>query len=243
MQKTAIIIPCYNEQARLNMECIVQFLSTRGNMMAVFVNDGSDDQTSQVIEEIRSQLPAQVRMVKHEKRKGKAEAVRSGLIESMKDPEVTIHGYLDADLAVSLEEFERLSNLMAGSGKTFILGSRIKKVGSRISRNEFRHFYSRFIATLVGYITKLDVYDTQCSAKMFRTSIIPVITREPFRTRWLFDVELIDRIRKHVGELNDHGHEEPLLAWDEKKGSKLRWFNFFSIMRELFILRKYHRKE
>ena len=95
----------------------------------------------------------------------------------------------------------------------------------------------------MGYATRLDVYDTQCSAKMFRTHLVPVITAEQFRTKWLFDVELIDRIRKHVGELNDHGHEEPLLAWDEKKGSKLRWYNFFRILRELAILRKYHRKK
>lgn len=243
MQKTAIIIPCFNEQARLNLESIVQFLSARKNFLALLVNDGSSDQTAQVLEEIKKQLPEQVRIISHQKRKGKAEAVRSGLIESLKDPEVSIHGYLDADLAVSLEEFERLSELMRNSGKSFILGSRIKKVGSRISRNEFRHFYSRFIATLVGYATRLDVYDTQCSAKMFRTELVPVITAEPFRTKWLFDVELIDRIRKQVGELNDHGHEEPLLAWDEKKGSKLKWYNLFRILRELSILRKYHRKQ
>ena len=242
MQKTAIIIPCYNEQSRLNIEEIVQFLSRRPAFRLYLVNDGSSDQTGDLLEEIRRQLPDQVAVLNHENRRGKAEAVRTGLLESLKDPETGVHGYLDADLAVSLQEFERLNNLIKESGKEFILGCRIKKVGSRISRNELRHFYTRFNATLVGYITKLDVYDTQCSAKMFRTSLVSDIASEPFRTKWLFDVELIDRIRKARGELNDLGHEEPLLAWDEKKGSKLRWHHFFRIFRELFILRKYHRK-
>ncbi len=243
MPKTAIIIPCYNEQARLNMELVLQFLSSRKEMKVIFVDDGSTDQTPQILEEIKQQLPSQVELVHHPKRKGKAEAVRSGLLESLKDNAVGQHGYLDADLSVSLEEFERLSRLLEINGKDFIFGSRIKKVGSRITRNEFRHFYSRIIATLVGYITRLEVYDTQCSSKIFRSSMVPVIASEPFRTKWLFDVELIDRIRKNVGELNDHGHEEPLLAWDEKKGSKLKWYNFFRILKELSILRKYHRKK
>lgn len=242
MPKTAIIIPCYNEQSRLNREEIILFLSSRPDFKIILVNDGSSDQTGQVLSDIKNSLPGQVEIFTQSERKGKAEAVRSGLLHSLQDPATDIHGYLDADLAVSLEEFQRLSRLLRNSTKDFILGSRIKKVGSRITRNELRHFYSRFIATLVGYSTRLDVYDTQCSAKMFRTKLIPVIAAEPFRTKWLFDVELIDRIRKQVGELNDFGHEEPLLAWDEKKGSKLRWHNFFRIVRELFILRKHHRK-
>lgn len=243
MPKTAVIIPCYNEAARLKPELLLDFFSTRPDLKLVLVNDGSSDDTPAIMENIAGQLPGQCECINHEKRKGKAEAVRAGLNHCLHDPEILFCGYLDADLAVTLDEFERLAGKLKAGSHDFILGCRIKKVGSRIIRNEWRHFYSRVIATFVGYITRLDVYDTQCSAKIFRRSLVPVIAAEPFRTRWLFDVELIDRIRKQVADLNDHGYEEPLLYWNEEKGSKLRWYNFPRIARELIVLRKHNRKK
>lgn len=243
MPKIAVIIPCYNEHKRLDAERIRSFLAKRRDIQMIFINDGSTDDTGQLLESIRDVSPEQVQIISQTKRKGKAEAVRRGLLESLKDTQTPYHGYLDADLAVSLEEFERLGLILSANGNTFIFGSRIKKIGSVITRNEWRHFYSRFIATFIGYITRLDVYDTQCSAKIFHRDLVPAITSQPFHTRWLFDVELIDRIRKQHGDLNKLGHEEPLLEWNEIKGSKLRWYNFFRILRELFILRKYCRKK
>jgi len=242
MPKIAVIIPCYNEHKRLDAERIRGFLSQRPGIKLIFVNDGSTDDTPVLLESIRDASPSNVDIITQPRRKGKAEAVRSGMLESLKDTQTKYHGYLDADLAVSLEEFERLGGILSGNGNKFIFGSRIKKIGSVITRNEWRHFYSRFIATFIGYITRLDVYDTQCSAKIFHADIVPAFTSQPFHTRWLFDVELIDRIRKQHGDLNKLGHEEPLLEWNEIRGSKLRWYNFFRILRELFILRKYCRK-
>lgn len=243
MPKIAVIIPCYNEHKRLNPATLTGFLSARPGLKMVLVNDGSTDDTRTLLNSLKEKFPAQVTIVTNAKRKGKAESVRLGLLESARDPDTIYHGYLDADLAVSLEEFERLSKILASNGNKFIFGSRIKKVGSLITRNEWRHFYSRFIATFVGYITRLDVYDTQCSAKIFHSELVPVIASEPFHTKWLFDVELIDRIRKKYNDLNSLGHEEPLLEWNEIKGSKLRWYNIFRILREMAILRKYCRKK
>jgi dolichyl-phosphate beta-glucosyltransferase len=243
MPKTAIIIPCYNEHKRLDAATILQFLSGNPGITIIFVNDGSKDDTSAIIDSIRHQNQDQVSVVHHPKRMGKAEAVRTGLRHGIDTTDAAYLGYLDADLAVSLQEFSRLSEILSKNGKQFIFGSRIKKIGSVITRNEWRHFYGRFIATLVGYITRLDVYDTQCSAKIFNRDLVPALIEQPFHTKWLFDVELIDRIRKSKGDLNNMGHEEPLLKWNEIKGSKLRWYNFPRILRELFILRKYCRKK
>jgi glycosyltransferase involved in cell wall biosynthesis len=242
MPKTAVIIPCYNEANRLKPELLQTFFLRKPGFKLILVNDGSSDGTDGILASIQQVLQDQCAIVVHEKRRGKAEAVRSGFLKCIEEPDIEFCGYLDADLAVSLEEFERLATKLESTAHDFILGCRIKKVGSRIIRNEWRHFYSRIIATFVGYVTKLDVYDTQCSAKIFCRSLLPVIATNPYRTKWLFDVELIDRIRKHVKELNEHGYEEPLLYWNEEKGSKLRWYNFPRILRELFILRKHNRK-
>lgn len=243
MSKIAIIIPCYNELKRLKTENILNFLSQHSEAKFVFVNDGSRDATKDILENIMNLYPDNIVVLNNSKRKGKAESIRIGLTESLKDPDITYHGFIDADLAVSLEEFYRLYNILSASNRQFIFGSRIKKIGSVITRNEWRHFYSRFIATFVGFITKFDVYDTQCSAKLFRAEILPVLIKEPFRTKWLFDVELISRLSTEIGDINTKGYEEPLLKWTEIKGSKLRWYNIFQIFKEIAILYKYYRKK
>lgn len=241
MPSLSIIIPCYNEEKRLQGEVIQDFLSDKGNISIVFVNDGSTDKTGEVLNHIQSSNPSRINVITHKTRMGKAEAVRSGILESLKITTVTHHGFIDADLSISPSELYRLFEILITNEYKFILGSRIKKVGSKIIRNEWRHFYSRVIATIVGWVIKLDVYDTQCSAKIFEKEMAPSLFAEKFHTKWLFDVELLCRIQNTYGDLNASGTEEPVKEWTEKKGSKLRWYNFFQILKEVFTLRKYYR--
>lgn len=241
MPVRSIIIPCHNEALRLEPGAFASFLQQSAGTHLLFVNDGSTDDTQQVLEQIRNNNPDQITILSLISRSGKGEAVRRGMMESLSlFPAVTVSGYMDADLSVSLDEMTRLFGCFSHAEKRFILGSRVKKIGAQISRNEWRHFYSRIIATIVGSIIRLDVYDTQCSAKLFRQDSIETVFNKPFRTKWLFDVEIICRLHKAYGPLNDNGLEEPLLEWTERKGSKLRWYSIFRVIREVFILKKYY---
>jgi dolichyl-phosphate beta-glucosyltransferase len=243
MSALSIIIPCYNEEKRLPAEKITEFLAGKENIKFILINDGSIDKTQDLLEEIKKQHPSKVFIFFHDNKMGKAEAVRTGFMESIKDQQFSHHAFLDADLSISPGELFRLYQMLLSTEKKFIFGSRVKKIGSNIVRNELRHFYSRIIATIVGAIIRLNVYDTQCSAKIFQTGLVPLIFNDKFKTRWLFDVEVICRIHNHYGDLNAIGSEEPVLEWIEKKGSKLRWYNFFGIVKEVFVLRKYYRKK
>jgi dolichyl-phosphate beta-glucosyltransferase len=241
MQTLSIIIPCYNEDKRLKVEKVIDFLKQQTDVILFAVNDGSTDNTGGLLKTIQADFPERVFIINNSNRKGKGESVRIALLESHRISKTLYHSFLDADLSVSLQELYSLFEILKRTEKKFIFGSRIKKIGSVIIRNEWRHFISRVIATFAGFITKLDVYDTQCSAKIFHSDLIPIITTDKFKTKWLFDIEIISRINKQYGSLNLHGIEEPLQNWSEVKGSKLRWFNFIKIIRELFILNKYYR--
>lgn len=240
MPSLSIIIPCHNEEQRLNTSSICSFLHSTENVNIVFVNDGSTDNTQKVLEAIQQNYPSRVDIIHQQKQTGKAEAVRTGLLFSCKENKAGYHGFLDADLAISLDEFFRLFHVLCASRKKFIFGSRIKKLGSVISRNEWRHFYSRVIATFTGFITQLDIYDTQCSAKIFDTETVLIFTAAPFKTKWLFDLEIASRINNDLGSLQT-GMEEPLLSWTEKKGSKLRWYHFYKIAGEIITIYKFYR--
>jgi dolichyl-phosphate beta-glucosyltransferase len=242
MQALSIIIPCHNEAVRLPVENLKKFLQEKNTTRLILIDDGSTDTTREIIVKLQESLPSRIKTIFLDKKSGKAEAVRIGMLESIKDKAFTHHGFIDADLAVPMEELHRLYEKACSTDHKFVFGSRVKKIGATIIRNEWRHFYSRIIATIVGSIIKLDVYDTQCSAKIFTTEIVNPVFENNFHTRWLFDVEIICRINKLLGGLNEFGTEEPLLSWKEMKGSKLRWYNFFSIVKEVFILKKHYRQ-
>jgi len=91
----------------------------------------------------------------------------------------------------------------------------------------------------VSQALDLPVYDTQCGAKVLRVSAATAtLFATPFRSRWIFDVELIARyLRLPVapGEPSrrDRLYELVLPAWHDKPGSKLRWFDFARAMVDL----------
>ena len=80
MQKKtlAIIIPCYNEANRLPIENYKSFFNKTHDVSIFFINDGSIDETGNVIQEICIEFSEQVNLISLEKNKGKGNAVLEG---------------------------------------------------------------------------------------------------------------------------------------------------------------------
>jgi dolichyl-phosphate beta-glucosyltransferase len=240
MQKIAIIIPCYNEGKRLQKNAFTNFLSTHEDAVLFFVNDGSLDNTSEILASVKSGSGNQVRVITLEKNAGKANAVRTGLVESVSENEFAYAGYLDADLSTSPEEFYRLFLLMKEKELDYIFGSRIKMINTSVKRSQFRHIAGRLIATAVDSKFKLGIYDTQCGAKCFKSEVIRSVCNKPFITKWFFDVEIFLRIKKEAPDAK--GLEVPLQQWEDTPGSKINIFSFPSVLREIILLRSKYSK-
>ena len=52
-----LVVPCYNEAARLPVEPIAALLTAYGHMHLVLVDDGSTDATAQVIQRLAERFP------------------------------------------------------------------------------------------------------------------------------------------------------------------------------------------
>jgi hypothetical protein len=82
----------------------------------------------------------------------------------------------------------------------------------------------------------------QCGAKLFRASAeLTSILREPFRSRWIFDVEILARIMaKRRGSpqprMEEAVYELPLQEWHDVRGSKLRPTDFARALSELAVI-------
>lgn len=234
MSKTIIIIPCYNEARRLPSERILSFLEQNADVCLCLVNDGSTDATQEVIEDLAARCSGQIDTLHLDRNSGKAEAVRQGMLKHMKDEAAQWIGYWDADLAAPLEEVNHLLRHADASVK-LLMCCRLKRLGATVSRHVCRHILGRVMATFISRVLKLPVYDTQCGAKLIRREEIEHLFTEKFTTKWLFDVELIARMKKKYSSdtIEQCLFEVPLYKWEDVPGSKLKPRHMFFLLVEI----------
>jgi dolichyl-phosphate beta-glucosyltransferase len=235
----ALVVPCYNEAARLDPEAFLHFVRTHPAVQLVLVDDGSLDGTGEILERIRAAAPAAVTTLRHSPRRGKAEAVRAGILAGLAQRAALV-GFFDADLSTPLQAIDDfLAVLRDDPTVEVVLGSRVMLMGRDIKRKATRHYLGRVFATAASHTLDLPVYDTQCGAKILRVNAATATLFDtPFRSAWIFDVELIARfLRLPVapGEpaRRDRLYELVLRAWHDRPGSKLRWYDFFRAMVDL----------
>ncbi|WP_222934233.1 glycosyltransferase [Polaribacter pectinis] len=240
--KTCIIIPCYNEEKRLPTKTFLKFIQNK-DIHFCFVNDGSSDNTIDVLNSIKIKEPDKVLVINNNKNVGKAEAIREAVLELYNLKLYDYIGFFDADLATPLFEIENLRNyFIINDSLILVMGSRIKRMGANVNRKFHRFLFGRIFATIISAnVLKLPVYDTQCGAKLFSTKIPVAVFNDKFITKWLFDVELIIRIKKLFGnDIIEKIVEYPLLEWVEKGESKVKFTDFLNTPKEILkIKRKY----
>lgn len=238
-RRATIVVPCYNEAARLPGERFVNYAREHTDVEFLFVDDGSTDDTWNMLQELCRQSPESMRALQLERNSGKAEAVRRGMVSALASPtnESIRHyvGFWDADLATPLDDIGQFCDVLdARPELDMVFGSRVNLLGRNISRSTMRHYIGRVFATAASIVLKLPIYDTQCGAKLFRVNDeLRRVCAEPFLSRWIFDVEMIARyiqMRRSGGKpVRDSIYELPLVTWTDVKGSKLKLMDFFTV--------------
>ncbi len=245
-EKVSIVIPCYNEEKRFNCDYAARFLEKNDHISLVLVDDGSTDGTAAMLGTLARKFPDRCRLIHLKKNRGKAEAVRRGLLQAFSDP-VKYAGYWDADFSTPLpviNDFARILDIRPDL--YMVIGSRVLMLGRSIERSSFRHYLGRVFATAASLLLKLKVYDTQCGAKLLRVcpEVRQIFTTR-FQTRWVFDVEIIARWIKISAQYGlppaaDAIYEYSLKEWRHTKGSKVGLLDGFSVFKDLIaIYRQY----
>ena len=220
-----LVIPCYNEASRLDTETFLRFSNSRRDVGLLFVDDGSTDSTSRLLADLAANSAGTVDTLRLPRNQGKAQAVQRGIVAAIdKRPELI--GYWDADLATPLDAIDEFLEILdTRPDIDIVIGSRVKLLGRRIERHAFRHYAGRLFATAASLALHLDVYDTQCGAKIFRVnSEIRRVFATPFLSRWVFDIEMLARYAHVVGldRAAASIYELPLTTWTDVAGSKVR---------------------
>ncbi len=241
---TVIVIPCYNEANRLDRDGFVDFADQNKDLSFLFVNDGSTDSTTSLINQMITRTDGRIQLLDRPENQGKAEAVRAGVLKAIAEISQGYIGYWDADLATPLAAIgDFLSAADAEPSRLFILGSRIRRMGAGIERKWFRHYFGRIFATVSSNLLDLPVYDTQCGAKLIERDLAAEIFSLPFISSWLFDIELLARIIECRGreEARRIIYEHPLSEWKDVGQSKISPSYLPRIPYELYRIHRAYR--
>ena len=243
LEALTLVVPCYNEANRFDAGRCGAALGRFPGLQLLLVNDGSSDATEAVISAFAATSAGRVRTLSLTQNCGKAEAVRVGMQAAL-DGGAGWVGFWDADLATPLEALEEFSAAAARHGEArALIGSRVRLLGREIDRNPVRHVLGRMFATAASVTLDLPVYDTQCGAKIFLADeTLRSALQEPFASRWIFDVELLQRLdtawlRTTGRRATAYLIEVPLLAWQDVKGSSVRGRDFLRAGAELAVIR------
>ena len=234
---TVIVVPCFNEARRLDADAFLGLVRDSA-MQLLFVDDGSTDDTAACLTALCGRSNGRASWFGLPHNVGKAEAVRHGLLRAIEAGAQEV-GYLDADLATPPEEVQRLLEVLhARTEVEVLIGARVRLLGNGVERRALRHYLGRIFATAASLALALDIYDTQCGAKLFRvTPQLRDALAEPFHSRWIFDVELLGRLavgRAGVAPVPLHAFAEvPLEVWRDVAGSKVRPGHFLRAAGEL----------
>jgi glycosyltransferase involved in cell wall biosynthesis len=236
------VVPCFNEVDRLRPDDFVAAVEREPGLSFLFVDDGSTDGTAGALRTLCARRPDRLELIELARNRGKAEAVRQGLLAAI-DRDADYAGYWDADLSTPLAAIPEFRAVLdARPGVRLVMGARVQLLGRHISRRATRHYSGRIFATLASLTLGLPVYDTQCGAKLFRvTPDLGAVFDTPFLSRWIFDVEILERMLRPAGGRSAVAAagivELPLLEWTDVGGSKVRPTDFARAGLELARIR------
>ncbi len=214
MAKYSIIIPAYNESARLGatLQRVLQCIrAQRWNAEVIVVNDGSRDNTADLVRQYASANPV-LRLLENPGNRGKGYSVRNGMLHA--NGEILL--FSDADLASPIEEAPKLFEAIE-SGADVAIGSRWLRPELQKQRQSLlRQLYGRIFNIALRLLLGLKFKDTQCGFKVFTRSSARAIFPLQQIERWGFDPELLYLARRKKLRVT-----EVPVEWSHQEGTRI----------------------
>ncbi len=187
--KYSIVIPAYNESARIpaTLQAVLACIRKHGWIAEILVvNDGSRDNTAEVVTEIARTAP-EIRLIQNPGNHGKGYSVRNGCLQAQGEWVM----FTDSDLSAPIEEAERLFAALA-EGADIAIGSRWLESGRQTHRQPlYRQFFGRCFNLVTRAIMGLPFADTQCGFKAFTRNAAQTVFQLQTIEGWGFDPEIL----------------------------------------------------
>jgi dolichyl-phosphate beta-glucosyltransferase len=214
MARYSIIIPAYNEGARLDatLNKVLRYVvEQKWDAEVIVVNDGSRDSTVEIVE-AHMKKNSTLRLLENSGNRGKGYSVRNGMMHARGEALL----FSDADLSSPIEEAPKLLAAIE-EGADIAIGSRWMQSQLQTQRQPlYRQFFGRIFNLLLRLILGLKFKDTQCGFKVFTRRAALAIFPQQKIERWGFDPELLYLAKKYEFKV-----VEVPVAWAHSTGTRI----------------------
>lgn len=238
--KLSIIVPCYNEGEKIlkNAELIIKKMKELDiDYNITIVNDGSTDNTLSFLNQIKY---PNTYIESYEKNRGKGYAVKYGIQSLFKNNrEGDYINFMDADLSTNLDAINTTLRYCDNLNFDVIIGSRRHENTILPKPQKLpRKIIGKMCIIITKLIIGLDVSDTQCGFKTFKSDIIKYIIEKQQIERFAFDVEYL-----YIAKLKNKTIKEIPIVWENDEDSKVSAVkSSIRFFKDLFIIRKNKKK-
>jgi len=208
-----MVVPAFNEAQRIRepLRVMAEFLDSHfESSELVVVDDGSADETAEIVRVLAAELPVPVRVIRYAENRGKGFALKTGFANARGENVL----FSDADLSTPMDEALRL--LAALDETPIAIGSR-KMAGARIEVHQpwLRENMGKVFTWLVRVLVA-DVSDVTCGFKAFRGDVGREIFSRVRIDDWSFDAEIL-----YLARFLGHRIQEIPVRWHDEAGTKV----------------------
>jgi glycosyltransferase involved in cell wall biosynthesis len=188
----SLIVPCYNE-ARTIKNCIEKLLEFSRDqpftLELIVVDDASTDGSAQILEKT-AQEHNEIRVLRHEKNRGKGAALRTGFIHAAGD----FVGIQDADAEYDPHDYLAMLEPLLDGRADVVYGSRYLRPDTRRVLYFWHTWMNKTLTFFSNMFTNLDITDMETCYKLFRRDVIQKIAPELKEERFGFEPEITAKV-------------------------------------------------
>ncbi len=214
--KLSVIMPVYNEKETVR-EIIRRVMDLSVDKELVIVDDGSTDGTRDMLKEIKD---PDIKVLFHEKNRGKGAAIRTGLREVT--GELTV--IQDADLEYDPRDYLVLLEPILSGEAEVVYGSRFR--GEHSDFSSLHWWGNKFLTLTTNLLYRSHLSDMETCYKLFKTDVFRSIRFHA--DRFNFEPEITAKLLRRRVKIV----EVPISYTGRKfaEGKKITWKDGFSAL-------------
>jgi glycosyltransferase involved in cell wall biosynthesis len=165
----SLVIPLKDEEESLSelSEWINRVMNANNySYEIIFVDDGSTDNSWNIIEELRNKNP-NIKGIKFQRNYGKSAGLNEGFRAAQGDVVIT----MDADLQDSPDEIPELRRMIIEDGYDLVSGWKKKRYDNTLTKN----LPSKFYNAATRWMSGIKLHDFNCGLKSYRKNVVKSI--------------------------------------------------------------------
>lgn len=214
MHQNLVLIPTYNEKENVE-RMIRKVFSLNTPFEILIIDDNSPDGTAQIVDELITEFPGKLHILKRSGKQGLGKAYLAGFHWGL-ERNYDFVFEMDCDFSHNPKDLEKLYNTCVEQNADLAIGSRYISGINVINWPLGRVLMSYMASVYVRIVTRMKIMDTTAGFKCYRRKVLETIDFDNIRLKgYGFQIEMKFKTWKHGFKIV----EVPIIFKDRTQGA------------------------